>query len=372
MNDTESARTGYTKLYHPRGPLVSLPVVGDNPASMFAYVTAMLDAGFVVAAPGLEVGEEREMVSGVLKSTFENDGEVTDTVLLYAANEAMEWSFLKLYLNSDADKQAFEAACGVKLESLLVYDGKDKPKRDGTAVAKKYIAKLARPAPVVFKQNPKWSEEESKAAVAANKPYTKPKRVFVRWADAAAPSQTPAVATPTPAASEFDLAVAAWKLRLEKMLAVDDMNKQISLVKAIENETIRKRAWTMCLEFAREHKWVLDIQAGVFRHAAEMPSRVPIDHSAAASLPPVAAPPLPPPPPDESAVDPIIAEWTKKLDPLTVNLDKLNGEVLAAFRAIPKGKLRDQLWVMLWGFSEQNGCQFDSKSMKFVDVSGQP
>ncbi len=365
MNDIESARTGYTKLYHPRGPLVSLPVVGDTPLAMFAYVTAMLDAGFVVAAPGLESGEEREMVSGVLRSCYEHDGEVTDTILLYAANEAMEWSFLKIYLNSEADVQAFESACGVTLDSLPIYEGKDKPKRDGTTVAKKYIAKLARPVPVVFMANPKWSEEEANAAKAKNALYTKPKRVFVRWADA--PTAAP-TATEPPKPSEFDIAVEAWSVRLKNVISTDDMNKLIPMVKAIADEAIRRRAWTMCLETADAHKWLLDKDSRLFRHAAELPLT---PSEPPKPVPPAAAPtpvPTTPPPPDD--VHPLVAEWKTKLNPDTVNLAKLNGDLLTAFKGIVKSNpLRSEIWVMLVEFAQTNGCRFDKDAMKFVEVA---
>lgn len=359
MTDIESARTGYTKLYHPRGPLVSLPVVGDNPAAMFACVTAMLDAGFVVAAPGLEVGEEREMVSGVLRSTFEHDGEITDIILLYAANEAMKYSFLKLYLNDENDVKAFESACGIKLDILPIYEGKDKPERDGKSVALKYIAKLPRPVPVVFKQNPKWIEEEANAAKAQNKLYTKPRRVFVRWADAA-PASAPAE---TQKPSELDVAVEAWKVRLANVIGVDDMNKTFPMVKAIADEAIAKRAWRMCLDCADAHKWVFDKDAKVFRHAAEMTTTPPPTKPAPAVAPPAAVPP----PPDD-AVSPLIAAWQKKLDPITVNLAKLNGEVLTAFKSIGKTEPdRQNVWVMLVTFAQEHGCDFDASSMKFVE-----
>lgn len=367
MSDIESARTGYTKLYHPRGPLVGLPVVGDTPAAMFAYVTAMLDAGFVVAAPGLEVGEEREMVSGVLRSMFEREGEVTDTILLYAADEGMKYSFLKLYLNDDADVKAFESACGFKLDMLPVYEGKDKPERDGGKIAQKYIAKLLKPAPVVFKQNPKWIKEEAEAATAKGALYQKPKRIFVRWADAS-PVTAPTEPQKT---SELDIATDAWKVRLANVIGTDDLNKLIPMVKAIVDEPIRKRAWTMCLEFADAKKWAFDSEKRIFRDIVEM-------------TPPPAAAPTPKasmPPPDE-AVEPLIAEWQKKLSGDIVKdfegatredslrgMAKLNGQILTDFKAIPKSSsLRGDIWVMIDEFAQKYGCQFDRHvAMKFVE-----
>lgn len=348
---------GWTKLYHPRGPHVSLPVIGDTPAVMFACVSAMLDAGFVVAAPGLEVGEERESVSGVLRSVHEHDGEETPIILLYAANEGMKFSMLKLYLNDEADVKAFESACGVKLNDLPVYDGKDKPERDGGKVAQKYIAKLPRPANIVFKQNPKWNEEEANAAKAQNKLYTKPRRVFVRWADAPPPGSPPGDGTLP--LTDMQVAEAAWKVRLSNVAVPEDLNKLIPMVKAIVEDAIRKRAWSMCLDKAEAHKWVLDKQASMFKLAAETPPK-PADKPA----PTTSAPP----PPDDD-VHPLIAEWQKRLDANTVNVDKLNGEVLTEFKKIVKSNpLRGQVWLMLVEFANANGCAFDGTKMHFVET----
>lgn len=364
MTDIESARTGYTKLYHPRGPLVSLPVVGDTPAAMFAYVTAMLDAGFVVAAPGMEVGEEREMVGAVLRSSFEREGEVTDTILLYTADEGMKYSFLKLYLNDDAGAESFEKACGVKLDSLPIYEGTNKPERDGTALSRKYIVKLARPVPVVFKKNPKWIQEEYDAAKAANKVYKKPSRVFVRWVDAPPPTPPGPPGDGTPPLTDMQVAESAWKMRLEKVLAIDDINKLLPLVKAITDPPIRARVWTMCRDFATAKHWMLDVGAGVFRHAAEMP--IPKTVEAVQKL--VTPAPSDPPPPDEPTVSPLIAAWQERLDPDTVNESKLNGEIMTQFRTIAKNEPeRGAVWLMIRTFAEKWGYLYDQNTMRFLE-----
>lgn len=369
MNDTESARTGYTKLYHPRGPLVSLPVVGDTPAAMFAYVTACLDAGFVVAAPGLEVGEEREMINGILRGDFEHDGEVTPILLLYAANEAMKFSVLKVYLNNDEDVRAFESACGFKLDALPVYEGKDKPERDGGKLATKFIFKLPKPVPVIFKQNPKYSEEEAATAKAANKPYIKPRRLFLRWADAAT-----AEVPHAPPLTDMQVAESAWKMRLSTVQVLDDMNKILPMVKAIVDEHIRKRAWTMCLDFADGKKWVFDPAAKVFKDAAEVATTTP----PTTPSPPPPAQTAPPPPDDLPAVPPLIAAWQKRLGPDTINLmniggtlnlTKMNGEILTHFKSIGKAEPeRGNVWVMIVEFAQKHGCEFDTGTMKFVET----
>lgn len=352
---------------------MSLPVIGDTPAAMFAYVTALMDAGFVVAPPGLEAGEEKELINGILRGAIEHDGEETPTLLLYAANEGMEWSVLRVYLDTPDDVKAFEAACGVKLDAIPVYEGKDKPKRDGSKTAQKYIFRTAKPVPVIFKQNPKYDEAEAAAALAANKPYTKAKRIFLRW-DGVAPAADQPPAGPAPL-TNFEVAVSMWKMRLENVQVLDDINKMIPLVKAIENKEIRSRAWTMCLEKAAANKWGVDPVSKIFRHLAEIGATPPPTQPAPTAQPvtpaPVAAPPPPdePPPPPPDDVHPLIAEWQKRLDPVTVNLAKLNGEVLSEFRKIVKSNpLRGDVWIMLVDFATRNGCKFDQATMKFIEV----
>ena len=359
MTDIESARTGYTKLYHPRGPLVSLPVVGDTPAAMFAYVTACLDAGFVVAAPGLEAGEERESINGVLRSEHEREGEITPVVQLYAANEGMKYSFLKVYLNTADDVKAFESACGVKLESLPLYEGKDKPERDGGKIATKFIIKLPRPREVVFKPNPSWKQEEADAAKAADKMYPKARRVFVRWADA------PAAAPPgdgTPPLTDIQVVEAAWKARLQGVQVLDDLNKLLPMVKAIVEEPVRRLAWGMCVDFGKAKNWVFDKDdKKVFRHAVEMTA------TPSPTKPAVATPP----PPDDTP--PLIAAWQKRLVLENANLAKLNGPLVTDFKSIGKTEpARQDVWIMLSEFAQQHGFKFDASAMKFVANAGVP
>lgn len=172
---------GWTKLYHQRGPQVTLPVMLGTPAEMFAAVGAYLDAGFLVVAPGLEEGEEREHVAYVVHGEHERDGQTTPFLLLYAANEAMKFSFLKVYLNKPADIAAFEFASGLKLNSIPVYIGQDKPERGKSKQVDRYVIAAPAAFEVVFKQNPRWSETDAAAHQSRGEMYAVPRRVFVRW-----------------------------------------------------------------------------------------------------------------------------------------------------------------------------------------------
>jgi hypothetical protein len=171
---------GWTKLFHPRGPLVTLPLPAD-PAAALAAVTAALDAGFLAQAPGLEEGEEKEQIGWVLKSVHSNEGRETPFVLLYSANEALTWSILKVYLNTDQDAAAFEHASRMKLADLPEYVGQDKPQRSANGRTDKFIIPAPRPFGVVFRKNPKHDATEAGKM--------KPARLFVRWADVAPAAQ---------------------------------------------------------------------------------------------------------------------------------------------------------------------------------------
>lgn len=170
MNDF----TASMRLFHPRGPQVTLPVVmGFNYSEAFAAVSAALDAGFQVEAPGLDEGEEKETVGWVLRGGSERDGQITPFVLLYTLNEALTWSFLKVYMNKPQDIEAFEYASKMKLEKLPDYVGNDKPQRGASQKTDKFIVKCPKPFGVVFKKNPKHDDTEAGKM--------KPARLFVRW-----------------------------------------------------------------------------------------------------------------------------------------------------------------------------------------------
>lgn len=185
------SETGFTKLYHPRGPLVTLPVPSD-PKEAFAHIANCLDAGWLVAAPGLGEGEQKEDVGYILRGLHEADGETTPYLLLYSTNEGHSYSFLKVYLNCQTDIDAFERASGMRLTELREYAGNDKPERGKSARLDAYIMRMTRPLGVILKANPKYKESDREAAAKRNELYKIPRRLFVRW------SEEPSAAPPIP------------------------------------------------------------------------------------------------------------------------------------------------------------------------------
>lgn len=199
---------GWVKAYHSSGLLVTILVRGADPAEIFKYVDSIVAAGFLAAAPGLEAGEEKDLVAFVVQGSSENNrGEVTPFVLLYNANDAYKFSFLKVYLNKPDDVAAFEAAASMKISDFPIYVGQDKPERGKNKQVDRFIVPVRTHFGVVFKANPKWTQEAADAAKATGAMYAVPRRVFVRWADQKPKAEQAA----TPAAANLDTIRKKWK-----------------------------------------------------------------------------------------------------------------------------------------------------------------
>ncbi len=202
VNNLETAvidktECGSVKLFHPRGPAVTIPVTvaALDYRAMLASVSAMLDAGFLVAAPGLEAGEHKEDIGYVVLRSKENsDGTSTPIVDLYPADDGMKFAVLSVYLNKPADEEAFEFAAKMRLDAFQPYIGAGKLERGASKQTDRLIVKAPKPFAVVFKDNPKYDPNETDTA------KKKPKRLFVRWADEKPASEQPA-SQPPPAAS---------------------------------------------------------------------------------------------------------------------------------------------------------------------------
>ena len=176
--DSNTQVTGWTKLFHPTGAQVSLPVPleplsAEQARAMFNSVAALIDAGFTVTAPGLEEGELAEEVNAV---SLRNAKDNTPIVDFYSANTKLLKKFMHLYLNNEQDVADFEAATGLHLAGLTVYDGSLAIARDDNK-AGKYITPLPRPIKLVWKLSPKWEEWKATGAE-GQEPH---KRLLVRY-----------------------------------------------------------------------------------------------------------------------------------------------------------------------------------------------
>lgn len=179
MNTDFLKESGWVKLFHPSSAQVTIPLRLDKPIlvaeaqALMESVTSLLQAGFSVDAPGLEDGEHVEEIGFVVRRSKANtDGTETPVVDLYPARG--NFRLLGKYLNNEADIQAFESACGLRLATLPLYEGDNSIERGKNPKMDKYVVALKRPVKVIWKLNPKYEGENDKK---------NSKRLFVRWAD---------------------------------------------------------------------------------------------------------------------------------------------------------------------------------------------
>ncbi len=175
--------TGWVKLYTPQGVQVTVPldlnieVTSDQAATLLQSVTSLLGAGFSVYAPGLDEGEQYEQIGFVVRKEKDNPGEnPTPVIDLYPVNG--NFRLLHIYLNTEADIDKFEAVTGLGLSELPLWEGDNAIERGKSAKTDKYVVALKSPAKLVWKNNPKHDPNETDIT------KKKPKRLFVRWADA--------------------------------------------------------------------------------------------------------------------------------------------------------------------------------------------
>lgn len=166
---------GWTKLWHPRAVQVTFPVLDISPVGSLLAISAYLDAGWLAMAPGLEEGEAKASVGWVLRSAIEQEGRCTPFLLLYEDDPQLKFSFLKIYLDDDADYEAFEYASGMKFKGFPDYVGDNKPERGKSSKVDQFIIRAPKPFGVVFKKNPKHDPSETDLK------KKKPARLFVRW-----------------------------------------------------------------------------------------------------------------------------------------------------------------------------------------------
>ncbi len=246
------------KLWHPRGVQVCLPLSLEAPMPTAGWrmlldsVSAALDAGWLTVQPGLEEGEEKDEVGWVLRGEHEKEGDSTPFVLLYSRNEALSFSFLKVYLNRQDDIAAFEHASKMKLEALPLYVGNDKPQRGASNKTDRFIVAPARAFQVVFKKNPKHDDTEVGKM--------KPARLFVRWAEQApAAAEQPAAAPP----ASVDVAL-EWADKLATAGGnLQALNGILPGIGALVNGT-KRTIWKMVCDHAERNGWAFDPQSKVF------------------------------------------------------------------------------------------------------------
>lgn len=194
---------GSVRLFHASGVQVTLPLgkSQDEYKHLYASVDAMLASGFLTAEPGMQVGENKDMIGSVARREKVDERGTTPVIDMYINHEKMVHSFLTIYLNTPQDIDAFEASSGLKLNSIKLYAGDNRLEK-GTPKGNQYLANCPRPFEAVWIPNPKYNKEEADSMRQSGKMYTIPARKFVRFGGAVAASTGTPATNPQPASRQ--------------------------------------------------------------------------------------------------------------------------------------------------------------------------
>jgi len=165
-------KTGFIKMFAPNGAEVYLPF---DPTRARRLLAEYERQGLTPTPPGEYERERRDEVGAyVVRLHVNGDGSETPVVDVYFRHRngwVDKLRSMRVYLNTDYDRKAFERAFRVSLETLEFYDnatpidrGKVRPGQE------KYIHMPSCPTWVIWRLNPA-SESDEQA----------PKRLFVRW-----------------------------------------------------------------------------------------------------------------------------------------------------------------------------------------------
>ena len=167
------------KLYHPRGVQVtfSRPPQDD----LIAFIDGLLGKGWLVNAPNGAAGQKVEEIAFAARRQTKKGSPAID---LYIDSDALNFRLFTLYIDNDDMADDFEAATGIKVMSLPLFEGDAALQRDSSN-APKYIKPLARKAKIVLEPNPAYDPKETD--ISKKKPQWK----FVRWDGIGATRPTP-------------------------------------------------------------------------------------------------------------------------------------------------------------------------------------
>jgi len=169
---------GLIKMYAPNGAEVYLPFDPANTNALVLYE----QEGLSPLPPGEYERERRSQIGAfVVRSHVNPDGSETPVVDLYFRHRngyTDRLRSMRVYLNTDRDIERFQAAFGVRLDGLNIYDGDTPIERGKRPQQERFVYEPSRPVWVVWRLNPASKNDEQA-----------PKRLFVRWETAGAERQ---------------------------------------------------------------------------------------------------------------------------------------------------------------------------------------
>lgn len=195
---TDETCSGWVKLYTPENALVTVPIplteaiTPDIAGNMLTSVRNLIGAGFSVNERGLADGE-LSMEAAFVSKRSASDG--TPILDFFAPHPKAEKKIIHVYLNTEADIEAFEKASGTTVASIPPYEGEVAIDKKSTK-AVKYIVPLKNPVRLVYVITQSW-KEWNEAGGTGQQPRKKDLVRYERIGNATAP-EAPAPEADTP------------------------------------------------------------------------------------------------------------------------------------------------------------------------------
>lgn len=140
---------------------------------MMRKLRELMANGFTASEPGLEAGEESEVISHLVATKSTNsDGSMTPRIFFYPADDKLKHKWIDWYLDTEDDIKQFQTITGLTVLGLKVFPGKQAPARGEGA--DDYIISLPHIIRAIRQPNPRHDPNEQDAK------KKKPKHLLVR------------------------------------------------------------------------------------------------------------------------------------------------------------------------------------------------
>lgn len=196
----------YEFCFDPSAEEHALTAAANDYANALDYTNRLLALGASVTAPGLEAGEEKDRVLGVVKRVFldETENREIPVIDVFVKQEHLGLRWVFKYLNNDEQIAEFEDATGLTLADIPVFTQQSLNRNEKPQLAKQYLIPVKQSCSVVRKLNPAYDPNAAKKKMqyhlvrweSVGFPTVKPPALPPPLAPKSAATEPPATVTP--------------------------------------------------------------------------------------------------------------------------------------------------------------------------------
>ena len=149
--------TGYTPAGYAVSISFELPAI---PTTWDAYDQRMTALG-LSPRQSTRITKTETISHVARRDHYNKSGTTTPHIAFYSASQHLEMRYLHVYMDTAAERRAFEEATGISIDTIPVQDADTHPKRDGSPRSKTYILPLPRPITIEYEEETFIGEDGS-------------------------------------------------------------------------------------------------------------------------------------------------------------------------------------------------------------------